>query len=247
MLAPPMPSPPALVHRVEVGLASDVRQPQAVAVERDAGDDAVHHARGIGLVDRAEAQLVHDRDRAGAHRDDVAHDAADAGRGALERLDVRRVVVRLHLERDGPALADVDDAGVLAHAHHEVLLHRGRDLLAELAEVDLRRLVGAVLRPHDGVHRQLARGGAAAEDLADACVLVALEAESRVRLLLLRRRGGVRDGVDDVLDRGVGHAGTPGCWAVAGMEQVYRPARGVRPGSPRRERPARRVGFPSQL
>ena len=78
----------ALVHRVELGLAADVRQAEAVAVERDAADDAVHDAGGVRVVDGAEAQLVHDGDRAGAHRDDVADDAADAGRGALERLDV---------------------------------------------------------------------------------------------------------------------------------------------------------------
>jgi hypothetical protein len=111
----------ALVDGVEHGLAADVRQAQAVRVEADAADHAVHDAGGVGVVDRAEAQLVHDGDRARAHRDDVADDAADAGRGALERLDVARVVVRLDLEGDGPALADVDDARVLAHADHEAL------------------------------------------------------------------------------------------------------------------------------
>ena len=185
-----------LVDRVEPGLAADVRQAEAVAVEADARHDAVHDAGGVGVVDRAEAQRVHDGDRARAHRDDVAHDAADAGRGALERLDVARVVVRLDLERDRPALADVEHAGVLAHAHHQVLLHLGRDLLAELAQVDLRRLVGAVLAPHDRVHRELGARGAAAEDVADALVLVGLEAERGVRLLLLGRGRGDLDGVE---------------------------------------------------
>ncbi len=200
----------ALVDRVEHGLAADVRQAQAVAVERDAAHDAVHDACGVGVVDRAEAQLVHHGDRAGAHRDDVAHDSADAGRGALERLDVARVVVRLDLEGDRPALADVDDAGVLAHAHHEAGLHLVGDLLAELAQVDLAGLVRAVLRPHDGVHRELAARGAAAEDLADLVVLVGLESERGVGLLALGGRGGVVDGIGhgaagDDLRRG-GHA-----------------------------------------
>ncbi len=127
----------ALVHRVEVGLAADVRQAEAVAVKRDARDDTVDDTRCVGLFDGAEPQLVHDGDRAGAHRDDVAHDAADAGCRALEGLDVAGVVVRLDLEGDSPALADIDDAGVLSHAHHEVLLHGRRDLLTELAQVDL--------------------------------------------------------------------------------------------------------------
>ena len=145
-----------LIHRVEPGLAADVRQAEAVGVEADAADDPGHDAGGVGVVDRAEAQGVHDGDRASAHRDDVAHDAADTGRRALERLDVARVVVALDLEGDRPALADVDDAGVLAHADHEVLGHLGADLLPELAQPHLARLVGAVLAPHHGVHRELA-------------------------------------------------------------------------------------------
>ena len=72
-----------------------------------------------GASSGAEAQRVHHGDRAGAHRDDVAHDAADAGGRALVGLDVGRVVVRLDLEGDRPAVADVDDAGVLADADEQ--------------------------------------------------------------------------------------------------------------------------------
>ncbi len=110
----------ALVAGVEDDLAADVRQAQAVAVAADAGDDAGQHALGVGVVGRAEAQRVHDGDRAGAHGDDVADDAADAGGRALVGLDVGRVVVRLDLEGDRVALADVDDAGVLADADEHV-------------------------------------------------------------------------------------------------------------------------------
>ena len=106
----------ARVARVEDDLATDVGQAQAVAVEADAGDDTGQHPGGVGGVERADAQPVHDGDRARAHGHDVAHDAADAGGRALVRLDVRRVVVRLDLEGDGPAVADVDDARVLADA-----------------------------------------------------------------------------------------------------------------------------------
>ncbi len=185
-----------LVHRVEPRLAADVRQPEAVTVERDPADHTVDDPRGVGVVDRTEAQRIHDRHRPRAHRDDVAHDATDAGRSALERLDVGRVVVALDLEGDRPALADIDHAGVLADADHEVLLHGGADLLPELAQVHLRRLVGAVLAPHHRVHRELGVRGPAAEDVADALVLVGLHAECRVGLFAVRRRGGDVDGVD---------------------------------------------------
>jgi hypothetical protein len=225
----------ALVDRIEHGLAADVGKAEAVAVERDAGDHTVHDARGVGVVDRAEAQLVHDSDRAGAHRDDVADDSADAGRRALERLDVARVVVRLDLEGHRPALADVDHTGVLAHADHEAGLHLVGDLLAELAEVDLARLVRAVLRPHHRVHRQLAARGAPPEDLADSRVLVGLEAQRAVGLLPVGRRGGVLDGighgaaVDDL--GGGGHAaqlqesGTPDRFSLVGPRGCSRWAR----------------------
>jgi hypothetical protein len=49
---------------------------------------------------RAEAQRVHRRDRPRAHGEDVAQDAADAGRRALIGLDEGGVVVALHLEDD---------------------------------------------------------------------------------------------------------------------------------------------------
>ena len=106
----------AQVGVVEDELAADVRQAQAVAVAAHAGDDAGQHAAGVGGVEGAEAQGVHDGDRPGAHGHDVADDAADAGGGALVGLDVAGVVVGLGLEGDRVALADVDGAGVVADA-----------------------------------------------------------------------------------------------------------------------------------
>ena len=112
----------ALVAGVEDDLAADVGQAEAVAVAADAGDDAGQHPRGVRVVGRAEAQRVHHRDRAGAHGEDVPDDAADPGGRALVGLDEGRMVVRLDLERDRAAVADVDDAGVLADAGE----HAGR-------------------------------------------------------------------------------------------------------------------------
>jgi hypothetical protein len=109
----------ALVGRVEDDLAADVGQAQAVAVAADARDDAVDDALGVGVLRVSEPQRVHHCDRPRAHRQDVADDAAHTGRGTLVRLDVRRVVVALDLERDRQALADVDDAGVLTHADEQ--------------------------------------------------------------------------------------------------------------------------------
>src|SRR5262249_56364473 len=93
--------------------AADRRAAEAVAVPADPRDDAVHELTRLSLVELAEAQRVEDRDRPRSHREDVAQDAAHAGRGALERLDERGMIVALDLEDHGPAVADVDRARVL--------------------------------------------------------------------------------------------------------------------------------------
>ncbi len=183
----------ALVAGVEDDLAADVGQAQAVAVAADAGDDAGQDALGVGVVGGAEAQGVDHGHRAGAHRDDVAHDAADARGRALVGLHVGRVVVRLDLEGDRVALADVDDTGVLADADEQGVGPGG--LLAELAQVHLAALVRAVLGPHHGVHGQLRAGGAAAEDLHDPLVLVLLQAQLGPGQLDVGGRGRVLDRV----------------------------------------------------
>jgi hypothetical protein len=193
----------AQVAGVEDRLAADVGQTETVAVAAHAGHDPRQHSVGVGLGERAEAERVHHRDRPGAHGEDVADDAADPGRGALVGLDVRRVVVRLDLEGDGVALADVDHAGVLAdagqHLARTVAQRRLLRDLGELPQVHLGGLVGAVLAPHHRVHGQLAAGRAAAEDLLDPGVLVGLEAQLGPRLLavgvLLGQADGVQHGV----------------------------------------------------
>ena len=53
-----------------------------------AGDSAAEVMVGLG-----ETQTVEERDRTGAHGDDVAQNPADPGGCALERLHRRRVIV----------------------------------------------------------------------------------------------------------------------------------------------------------
>ena len=97
------------VDLVEHDLAADVRDADPVAVGADPADGT----REV-VVRGAEAESVEERDRPGAHRDDVAEDPADAGRRALERLDRGRVVVALGFERDREPVPEVEHAGVLA-------------------------------------------------------------------------------------------------------------------------------------
>ena len=144
----------------EVDLAAHRGDAQAVAVEADAADHAVEQealAGVLGAVDLAEAQRVERHAGPRAHGEDVAHDAADAGGGALEGFDRRRVVVALDLHGHGPAVADVDDAGVLAGP-----LQNARAARGEAAQDGPRVLVAAVLAPHERVDGELDVGRLAA-------------------------------------------------------------------------------------
>jgi hypothetical protein len=115
--------------------------------------------------DGAEAQRIHDGDRTRAHGKDVAQNAAHAGGSTLERLDERRMVVRLDFEGAGPAIAYVDDAGVFSRTLYYATAVRGQPL-----QVNARGFVGAVLAPHHAEDAQLRKRGLAAERLQDAVV-----------------------------------------------------------------------------
>ena len=165
------------VDVVEHDLAADVRDADRVAV----GADAADRAREV-VVGGAEAEAVEERDRPRAHRDDVAQDAADAGRGALERLDGRGVVVALGLEGDGEPVAEVEHAGVLARA-----LQHARAAARQPLQEQRRVLVAAVLRPEEREDGQLEVVRLALQQLLDTRVLPVREAELAVKWLFRDR------------------------------------------------------------
>ena len=92
---------------VEERLAAVGGDTERVTVLRDAVDHAecdVAHARRVGSVGVAEAKRIHHADHVGAHAVHVAYDAADAGRGSLDRQHLRRVVVALVRHDEAVAL-----------------------------------------------------------------------------------------------------------------------------------------------
>ena len=157
----------AFVRRIERDFAGDGRNADAVAVVADAFDDAGEQVADARRIERSEAERVEHRDRTRAHREHVAEDAADAGCGALIRLDGGRMVVRLDLEGDGESVADRDDAGVFAGALQHV-----RRLGREGLEQRPRVLVGAVLAPQRADDSQLGERRLATEHVDEALVLV---------------------------------------------------------------------------
>ena len=64
-----------LIGGVEDDLAADGRHADGVAVAGNAGHDAFGDPAAAGVVERAEPQRIHEGDRAGADREDVAQDA----------------------------------------------------------------------------------------------------------------------------------------------------------------------------
>src|SRR2546421_12910538 len=98
----------------------------------------------LWIVERTKAQTIERRNRPRAHCENIAQNSADAGGCALKRLDKRRMIVRFDLETRAPAIAQVDHAGVLAGRHDYALARRRQAL-----EMNPRRLVGTMLRPHD--------------------------------------------------------------------------------------------------
>ena len=133
----------AVERCVQGDLACDRGNADAVAVSGDPGDHSLEQPCCFRMGGIAESERVHRGDRPRSHGEHVAEDAADSRCGALVRLDVARMVVALHLERDGQAATDIDHAGVLTGT-----LQHPRTLRGEVPEQATARLVRAVLAPH---------------------------------------------------------------------------------------------------
>jgi hypothetical protein len=86
------------------------------------------------------------------------------------------MVVRLHLERDGDAVPEVDHAGVLSGALEHPLAARRQPL-----QEARRMLVAAMLRPEEREDGELEVVGGPPEKLADVVELTIREAETAVK------------------------------------------------------------------
>ena len=113
---------------VEVDLAADGRNADAVPVATDAGDNACENAARQRSFERPEAKGIEEPDGPGAHGEDVANDAADARRRPLIGFDERRMVVGFDLEHRAQSIADVHGASVFPGALHDARAGRRQRL-----------------------------------------------------------------------------------------------------------------------
>ncbi len=138
----------SVVGAGEEHFAADSWDAEAVPVPADAANDAIEEEPVLGVFRRAESERIKDSDGVGAHCEDIAHDSADAGGGALVGLDGRRVVVGFDLLYNAEAAADVDGSRVFG-------AHLGQDVVAAGREEFEQRfavLVTAVLAPEGAEH-----------------------------------------------------------------------------------------------
>src|SRR6202008_3738948 len=70
-------------------------------------------ARSVRTLDRPEAQRIHHGHGPRPHGENIAQNSPHPGGRALKRLDERRMIMRLDLERTCPAVTNVDDARIL--------------------------------------------------------------------------------------------------------------------------------------
>ena len=148
----------AVVGRVEIHLAANGRDADAVAIPADTGDDAGQKVTCLFMVRRAETKRVQQRNRPCAHGEDIAKNAADACRCALIGLDEGGVVMALDLEDGGKPVTDIDGASVLAGA-----LDHLRAVDWQGLQPFLRGFVRTVFRPHGREDTELAHIRCAAE------------------------------------------------------------------------------------
>ena len=134
----------AVIAFVEIYLAANRRHADAITIAANARHHAGNQMAGLRVVGLAEAQRIQICYRSRAHGEHIAHNAADAGRGPLIRLDKRWVIMAFHFEHCRIAVANIDDTGVFARPLDDL-----RAIDRQFFQPFAGRFIRAMLRPHD--------------------------------------------------------------------------------------------------
>ena len=147
------------------------RHTHAIAIAAN----AAHHARDevahFWVIGPAKPQRIHIGNGAGAHGEDVAQNAADAGCRPLIGFDVGRVIVAFHLEDGGLSIANVDHACIFARAANHP---RGGG--RQFFQVKAGGFIGAMLRPHDREDTKFGQVRLPTHGAQNACIFFGREA-----------------------------------------------------------------------
>jgi hypothetical protein len=122
------------------------------------------------MFGRPKTERIQAGNRARTHGEYVTQDSTDTGGRALVGLNVARMVVALHLEDHGVAIADIDNACVFARPlNHPCRLGR------QGAQMDARGFIRAVLVPHRRENPEFRESRHATDQLEDSLILVRFE------------------------------------------------------------------------
>src|ERR1700730_2147656 len=111
-------------------------------------------AGGSCILNGPKPQGIHHRNWPRAHGENIAQNAANTGRRALERFDKGRMVMRLNLESACPSVANIDNAGIFSGSLNYKAAPCGQSF-----QVYARRFIRTMLAPHHAKNSQLCDGG----------------------------------------------------------------------------------------
>ena len=120
------------------------------------------------VCQRAKTQRVQRKHRSGSHCKNIANDPAYSRRGPLKRLDGTRMIVRFHLKRYGPSIANIDDACVFFAGFDQ----HARASRREFPQLSFGVFVRTMFAPHHGENAEFGKIRVAPEDALDAEIFV---------------------------------------------------------------------------
>ena len=139
----------AVIGRMEIHFAAHCGNANAIAISADARNHTLHQMLHLGMVRTAKTQRIQVCHRARAHGEHIAQYTAHACCCALIGFNIAWVIVRFHLENRGQfgsvrPFTNINHARIFTGAADHL-----RSSSGQLAQMNARRFIAAMLRPHD--------------------------------------------------------------------------------------------------
>ena len=160
----------AVIAFVESDLSANGRDAEGIAVATDARHNPRDQMAGARMGRVTEPQGIQTGNRACAHGEDIAQNAAHTGGCALIGFDEGGVVVAFHFEDAGQPVANVDDTGILTRS-----LDHPRRFGRQALQMQTGGLIGTMLVPHRRKNTEFGQAGGAANQRQNALIFIRLE------------------------------------------------------------------------